>query len=54
MLTIIHLTRQPEGRWKLPVPVKVYYEITVLFFTRSRTVIFYVSDKLVLRYLLSS
>ena len=36
MLTIIHLTRQPEGRWKLPVLVKVYYEIIVLFFTREQ------------------
>ena len=36
ILTIIYLTRQPEGRWKLPVPVKAHYEIIVLFFTREQ------------------
>ena len=41
---IIYLARQPEGRCKLPVPVDYITEITVLFFTGSRTVIFYVSE----------
>ena len=36
IVTIIYLTRQPEGRWKLPVPVKAHYEIIVIFFTREQ------------------